>query len=172
MEEFTPKLVGVRVKRREDRRLLTGQGAYVDDHHPPGMLYAAFLRSPYAHARITRLDSSTAQTLEAVVAVVTGEELAHWVKPVRAALKMREYKETSFPPLAIDKVRHVGEAVAVVVAESRYLAEDALEQIAVVYDPLPAVADAEEAKQQSYMKTQAATSSCLASSPEAMWMQP
>ena len=145
MEEFTPKLVGARVNRREDQRLLTGQGAYVDDHHPPGMLYAAFLRSPYAHARITQLDPSTAQTLEAVVAVVTGEELTHWVKPVRAASKMREYKETSFPPLAIDKVRHVGEAVAVVVAESRYRAEDALEQIVVEYDPLPAVADAEDA---------------------------
>ena len=145
MEEFTPKIVGARVKRREDRRLLTGQGAYVDDHHPPGMLYAAFLRSPHAHARIMQLDPAVAQTLEGVMAVVTGEELARWVKPVRAASKMREYKETSFPPLAIDKVRHVGEAVAVVVAESRYLAEDALEQIIVEYDPLPAVADAEEA---------------------------
>ena len=145
MEEFTPKLVGARVKRREDQRLLTGQGAYVDDHHPPGMLYAAFLRSPYAHAQVTQLDTSEAQTLEGVVSVVTGKDLVPLVKPVRAASKMREYRETSFPPLAIDKVRHVGEAVAVVIAESRYIAEDAVERIVVEYDPLPTVADAEEA---------------------------
>ena len=85
MEEFTPKLVGARVKRREDQRLLTGQGAYVDDHHPPGTLYAAFLRSPYAHALITQLDTSEAQTLEGVVSIVTGEDLVPRVKPVRAA---------------------------------------------------------------------------------------
>jgi carbon-monoxide dehydrogenase large subunit len=77
--------------------------------------------------------------------VLTGTDLARLVKPVQAGSKTRDYKETSIPPLAVNKVRYVGEAVAVVVAESRYLAEDALEQIEVEYDPLPVVADAEEA---------------------------
>ena len=147
MEELTPKFVGARVKRREDQRLLTGQGAYVDDHHPPGLLHATFLRSPYAHARITQLDTSAARTCEGVVTVLTGKDLAPLVKPVRAASKMREYKETSFPPLAVDKVRYVGEALAVVIAENRYLAEDALEGIRVEYDPLPTVANAQAAAQ-------------------------
>jgi len=145
MSELTPKLIGARVQRREDQRLLTGQGAYVDDHHPSGLLHAAFLRSPYAHARIAHLDVAPARALTGVVAVLTGIDLASLVKPVRAGSKTRDYKETSIPPLAVDKVRYVGEAVAVVVAESRYLAEDALEQISVDYDPLPVVADAEEA---------------------------
>ncbi len=108
MEALTPKFIGARVKRREDRRLLTGQGAYVDDHQPPGLLHAAFLRSPYAHARMTQLDTSAAHTREGVVAVLTAQDLVPLVKPVRAASKMREYKETSFPPLAADKVRYVG----------------------------------------------------------------
>src|SRR5439155_17249111 len=117
VDQFTPKLVGARIKRREDRRLLTGQGAYADDHRPPGLLHAAFLRSPYAHARIAHLDPSAARARADVATVLTGAELARLVKPVRAASTMRDYKETSFPPLAVDKVRYVGEAVAVVVAE-------------------------------------------------------
>src|SRR5262245_11655999 len=145
MSQLTPKLIGARVRRREDQRLLTGQGAYVDDHHPPGLLHAAFLRSPYAHARIAQIDATPARALDGVVAVLTGTDLAPLVKPVQAGSKTRDYKETSIPPLAVDKVRYVGEAVAVVVAESRSLAEDALEQINVEYDPLPVVADAEEA---------------------------
>src|SRR5262245_56165131 len=145
VEQFTPKLVGARVKRREDRRLLTGQGAYADDQRPSGLLYAAFLRSPYAHARIARLDPSAARALAGVTIIMTGEELARLVKPVRAGSNMRDYKTTSWPPLAVEKVRYVGEAVAVVVAESRYLAEDALEQTEVDYEPLPTVADAEAA---------------------------
>jgi len=145
MELLSPKLVGARVRRLEDRRLLTGQGAYVDDHHPPGLLHAAFLRSPHAHARITRFDPLAARTLPGVVAVVTGEELARWTKPIRALSKTPGYTLTSFPPLALGKVRFVGEAVAVAVAESRYVAEDALERIHVRYEPLPAVSDAETA---------------------------
>ncbi|MBI4608718.1 MAG: xanthine dehydrogenase family protein [Candidatus Rokubacteria bacterium] len=140
-EQLTPKLVGARVRRVEDRRLLTGQGSYVDDHRPPGLLYAAFLRSPHAHARIARLDPSAARTTPGVVAVVTGAELAGWTKPVRALSKMADYRVTSFPPLAVGKVRFAGEAVAVVVAESRYVAEDALDRIVVDCEPLPAVSD-------------------------------
>jgi aerobic carbon-monoxide dehydrogenase large subunit len=140
-----PRLVGARVARREDPRLLTGQGSYVDDHRPPRMLYAAFLRSPHAHARIRRLDASAALALPGVAAVLTGEDIARSSKPVRAASKTPNVKTTSYPPLALGKVRHVGEAVAMVAAESRYVAEDAVEHIVVEYDPLPVVRDVESA---------------------------
>ncbi|HEV8617834.1 MAG TPA: xanthine dehydrogenase family protein molybdopterin-binding subunit [Methylomirabilota bacterium] len=141
----TPKLVGARVPRVEDPRLLTGQGSYVDDHRPARMLYAAFLRTAHAHARIVRIDVDQARALPGVAAVVTGDQMAHDTKPVRAGSKMRAYKVTSFPPLAQGKVRYTGEAVAIVVAESRYLAEDAAERIVVEYEPLPPVGDMEAA---------------------------
>jgi aerobic carbon-monoxide dehydrogenase large subunit len=140
-----PRLVGARVARREDPRLLTGQGSYVDDHRPARMLYAAFLRSPHAHARIRRLDASAALALPGVAAVLTGEDIRHSSKPVRAASRTPNVKTTSYPPLALGKVRHVGEAVAMVAAESRYVAEDAVERIVVDYEPLPVVRDVESA---------------------------
>jgi len=140
-----PRLVGARVARREDPRLLTGQGSYVDDHRPARMLYAAFLRSPHAHARIRRLDVSAALALPGVAAVLTGEDIARSSKPVRAASKTPNVKTTSYPTLALGKVRHVGEAVAMVAAESRYVAEDAVERIVVDYEPLPVVRDVESA---------------------------
>jgi aerobic carbon-monoxide dehydrogenase large subunit len=140
-----PRLVGARVARREDPRLLTGQGSYVDDHRPARMLYAAFLRSPHAHARIRRLDASAALALPGVAAVLTGEDITRSSKPVRAASKTPNVKTTSYPPLALGKVRHVGEAVAMVAAESRYVAEDAVERIVVDYEPLPVVRDVESA---------------------------
>ena len=111
-----PRLVGARVARREDPRLLTGQGSYVDDHRPARLLYAAFLRSPHAHARIARIDTSAALALPGVAAVLTGEDIARAAKPVRAESKTPNVKTTSFPPLALGKVRHVGEAVAMVAA--------------------------------------------------------
>ncbi|MBI2494643.1 MAG: xanthine dehydrogenase family protein molybdopterin-binding subunit, partial [Candidatus Rokubacteria bacterium] len=136
-----PKLVGARVPRVEDPRLLTGQGSYVDDHRPARMLYAAFLRTPHAHARIARIDAAAALALPGVAAVLTGQDLARECKPVRAVSRMPDYKVTSFPALAQGKVRYTGEAVAMVAAESRYLAEDALERVVVDYEPLPAVGD-------------------------------
>jgi len=142
-----PRLVGARVARREDPRLLTGQGSYVDDHRPARMLYAAFLRSPHAHARIRRLDASAALALPGVAAVLTGEDIARSSKPVRAASKTPNVKTTSYPTLALGKVRHVGEAVAMVGAESRYVAEDAVERIVIEYEPLPVVRDVESALQ-------------------------
>ena len=140
-----PRLVGARVARREDPRLLTGQGSYVDDHRPPQMLYAAFLRSPHAHARLARIDASAALALPGVVAVLTGEDIARAAKPVRAESKTPSVKTTSFPPLALGKVRHVGEAVVMVAAESRYVAEDAVERIVVEFEPLPVVKNTDEA---------------------------
>jgi carbon-monoxide dehydrogenase large subunit len=141
----TPKLIGAGVKRVEDARLLAGEGRYVADVRPAGVLDAAFVRSPHAHARIARIDAAAARALPGVVAVFTGEDLAGWTKPVRAASKMTGYRVTSFPPLAIGKVRHVGEAVAVVVAESRYVAEDAADHVVVEYTPLPVVTDVDTA---------------------------
>jgi carbon-monoxide dehydrogenase large subunit len=140
-----PRLVGARVARREDPRLLTGQGSYVDDHRPPRMLYAAFLRSPHAHARIARIDASAALALPGVAALLTGEDIARAAKPVRAESKTPSVKTTSFPPLALGKVRHVGEAVVMVAAESRYIAEDAVERIVVEFEPLPVVRNTDEA---------------------------
>ncbi|HXL46481.1 MAG TPA: xanthine dehydrogenase family protein molybdopterin-binding subunit, partial [Candidatus Binatia bacterium] len=131
--------------RREDGRFLTGQGSYVDDHRPARLLYAAFLRSPHAHARVVRIDASAALTLPGVAAVLTGEDVARSAKPVRAASKTPAVKVTSFPPLALGKVRHVGEAVVMVAAESRYAAEDAVERILVEYEPIPVVTDMEQA---------------------------
>src|SRR5437870_7293614 len=109
------------------------------------MLYAAFLRSPHAHARIARLDVSAALALPGVAAVLTGEDIARAAKPVRAESKTPNVKTTSFPPLALGKVRHVGEAIAMIAAESRYLAEDAVERLVVDYEPLPIVRDTDEA---------------------------
>jgi len=140
-----PRLVGARVARREDPRLLTGQGSYVDDHRPPRMLYAAFLRSPHAHARIARIDATAALALPGVAAVLVGDDIARAAKPVRAESKTPSVKTTSFPPLALGKVRHVGECVAMIAAESRYLAEDAIECIVVEYEPLPVVKNTDEA---------------------------
>jgi aerobic carbon-monoxide dehydrogenase large subunit len=141
----SPKLVGARVPRLEDPRLLTGQGSYVDDHRPARMLYAAFLRTPHAHARIVHIDVEAARAQPGVTAVLTGAGIAGDARPVRAVSRMAGYKATSFFPLAQGTVRYTGEAVALVVAESRYLAEDATERIVVEYEPLPTVADMEAA---------------------------
>jgi carbon-monoxide dehydrogenase large subunit len=141
----SPKLIGARVRRVEDARLLTGEGRYVADVRPVGCLEAAFVRSPHAHARILCIDAAPARALPGVVTVVTGEDLAAWAAPVRAASKMAGYRVTSFPPLALGKVRYVGEAVAVVVADSRYVAEDGAELVRVEYGPLPPVCEAEGA---------------------------
>jgi carbon-monoxide dehydrogenase large subunit len=141
---LTP-LIGAAVPRVEDARLLSGQGRYVADLALPGMLHAAFVRSPHAHARIAAIDVSAARRAPGVIACLTGEELAGHARTMRAPSRMRNYRVTDFPALALGKVRHVGEAVAVVVATDRYLAEDAAELVAVKYEPLPTVADVDGA---------------------------
>ena len=143
--ELRPKLIGARVQRLEDPRLLTGNGAYVDDRRLPGILHIAFRRSDHSHARIVDIDAAVAATMPGVVAVVTAADIEAAVRPIRAASRMRGYHATAMPILAGDKVRYVGEPVVAVVAESRYLAEDAVEQIAVTCEPLPHVVDAEAA---------------------------
>jgi carbon-monoxide dehydrogenase large subunit len=138
-------LIGASLRRREDARFLTGQGRYVGDLAAAGALHVAFVRSPHAHARLTGIDVAAATRLPGVVACLTGEQLARRARPLRAPSRMTTYRPTDWPALAVGKVRHVGEAVVAIVAESRYVAEDAAEAVVVQYEPLPAVADVERA---------------------------
>jgi len=139
--------LGARIKRNEDPRLLTGHGLFVDDVQLPGMLHAAVLRSPHAHARLLRVDARRAAEHPEVVLVLTHADLPPALQQPLPKLiphpTLRHHK-TQYA-LAPDKVRHVGEPVAFVVATSRYAAEDALDLIEVEYEPLPAVVDLEEA---------------------------
>lgn len=145
----TPSYIGKSVKRVEDKRFITGKGKYTDDIVLPGMLYGAFVRSPYAHARIKKVDITNAQAMEGVVAVFRGADVAGingvpcgWQVNFKSGEPMKEPKHAL---LANDKVRHVGDPVAFVVAESREVAKDAIERVMVDYEPLPAVTQADKA---------------------------
>jgi carbon-monoxide dehydrogenase large subunit len=140
-----PRNIGARIRRVEDPRLLTGQGGFADDRAVPHALHVGFRRSDHAHARIVRIDTAAAAALPGVVAIYTAVELAPLVRPVRATSRMADYHATENYPLARDKVRYVGEPVVAVLAEDRYRAEDALEQIEITYAPLAAVTDPEAA---------------------------
>jgi carbon-monoxide dehydrogenase large subunit len=142
--------VGQPMKAFEDPKLITGRGSFVDDITLPDMLHAAVLRSPYAHARIKSVDVSATRNLPGVVAVLTGADIAGVLPdiPTRAMTgerAMDELRPPEHPLLAKDKVCYVGQAVAVVVAHDAYIAEDALERIAVDYAPLSPVLDPDEA---------------------------
>ena len=155
MNDTGPPYVGRSLLRREDARLLTGRGQFVADLVLPGMLHAVFVRSQVAHARIRSVDVAKAAAMPGVVLALAGAELLRLAPPVPGAQltlpsKWRTQVEHAFhlpqqPLLALDKVRHVGEAVAVVVAESLYQAQDAAEQVTLDLEPLPAVTDAERA---------------------------
>lgn len=137
-----PKLVGQRVKRREDPRLIQGLGTYVDDIKLVGMQHLAFKRCDIAHGSITSLDTSAAEVMDGVEAVFSGAQIAEFLAPMPIG--------TPFPSpdhraVANDVVRYVGEPVAVVVARDRYVARDAADAIRVEYEELPAVIDPEEA---------------------------
>lgn len=136
-DELRPKLVGARVRRLEDPRLLTGAGSFVDDRQPQRMAHVALRRSERAHARIVRLDCAAALQMPGVLGIFAAADIEGEAKPMRATSRMRSYQATSMHPLARGKVRFVGEAVAAVVAEDRYLAEDASEAIEVEYEELP-----------------------------------
>ena len=137
-----PKLVGQRVKRREDPRLIQGRASYVDDVKIPQMQHIAFKRSDVAHGRIRSIDTSVAEAVEGVEAVFTGAQIAEFIAPMPIG--------TPFPSpehraVAVDTVRYAGEPVAVVVASDRYVARDAADAIVVDYEMLPAVVDPERA---------------------------
>lgn len=140
------KYVGARQKRVEDPRLITGNARYLEDVQLPGMLHAAVLRSPYAHARIDSIDTSAASRLPGVVAVFTGQDFAD-LNPLPCAWQAGGVTNNANTPrvLEIDKVTHTGMGIAVVVAEDRYAAEDALAHIEVAYSVLPTVVDAKKA---------------------------
>ena len=131
-------LIGASVKRVEDPRFLTGQGRYVDDIKLPNTAYAAFLRSAYAHAHIT-VDAGAARALPGVLAVFTAEDIVAVINPIMVDASLPGSKPLPHTALAADKVRFVGDLIAMVVAENRYIAEDAIDLIQVEYDPLPAV---------------------------------
>ena len=137
-----PKLVGQRVKRREDPRLIQGLATYVDDLKVAGMLHLAFKRSDVAHGRIVSIDTSAAQAMEGVEAVFTGAQLAEFIPPMPIGTP---FPSPAHHAVATDTVRYAGEPVAVVVANDRYLARDAADAIVVTYDTLPAVVDTEVA---------------------------
>src|SRR5687768_11205370 len=140
---------GERIKRNEDPRLLKGQGLYVDDVDLPNMLHAAFVRSPYAHARINKIDVSLALKREGVVAVYTADDLGDYWKPGPLLVSPPPVKDILFNektqvPLAKEKVKFAGEPIVMVLAESRYIAEDALTDIQIDYEPLEAFVDLEK----------------------------
>jgi len=144
------RLFGQRIRRNEDPRLLTGQALFVDDVDLPGMAHVAYVRSPHAHARIVSIDTSAATSMAGVVAAFTAESLGdHWQPgpllvsppPVDGMI----FNQRTQVPLAKGKVRYAGEPVVMIVAESRYLAEDAADRVWVEYEPLPAIVDLEQA---------------------------
>ncbi|MBK9096018.1 MAG: xanthine dehydrogenase family protein molybdopterin-binding subunit [Anaerolineae bacterium] len=143
--------IGQRIRRNEDPRLLTGQALFVDDVQMPGMLHAAFLRSDYAHARLRSIDVSAARAHPGVVAVYTAEDMGDFWRPGPLLVPAPHsipgliFNKRTQIPLVRDKARHVGEPLAVVIADSRYTAEDALADILLDMDPLDAVTDLEQA---------------------------
>jgi len=149
------KLMGARVKRVEDPRLLTGRGRFLDDITMPGTAEIAFVRSPYGHAKIRSIETAEALRSAGVLGILTGEEAARQARPLQAKLHeapglerlARAYKIADWYPLARGRVRYVGEAVVAVVAENRYLAEDAAEKVSVDYEPLPVVMEVEKSLQ-------------------------
>ncbi|MGH7356163.1 MAG: xanthine dehydrogenase family protein molybdopterin-binding subunit [Candidatus Rokuibacteriota bacterium] len=143
----TPRLMGAEVKRKEDPRLVTGTSAYVGDITVPGMHYVAFVRSPHAHAKVKRIDASRALKRDGVRLVLTGNDLVGKCLPVPLDSASAEGSSDAAPkslgrqhyPLSLDRVRYVGEAVAAVVATSEEIARDAVDDVTVDWEPLPAV---------------------------------
>src|SRR5215470_5648830 len=142
MNVTTGSLIGQPVERAEDRRFLNGTGQFVDDLQRPGMLHAVILRSPVAHGRIRKIDPSAALQRSGVHAAITAADVGAEIPiiPLRLA-NLPEFKPYLQPVIAKDKVRYVGEPLAVVIAETQALAEDALEGIDVDIEPLPALPD-------------------------------
>ncbi|TMA27014.1 MAG: xanthine dehydrogenase family protein molybdopterin-binding subunit [Deltaproteobacteria bacterium] len=141
----TQKIFGASIKRKEDPRFLTGRGNFTDDVKLPGTTYAVFVRSPHAHARIRSIDSSAAKALKGVLAVFTGKDLADAkVGSLPCGWLLPGIKVPPHLPLAADKARYMGDAVAVVIAESPYIAKDAAELVDVDYQVLQAIADTEK----------------------------
>ena len=136
-------LIGESIKRREDERLITGKGTYVDDVRMVGMLHLSLVRSPHAHARITNVDASAALDIDGVAGVYTGADLQEQLGSLICGWVVPDTKEVPHPPIAVDKVNTVGDVVAAVVADDPRTAADAAELVVVDYDVLDAVVDME-----------------------------
>src|SRR5687768_14609024 len=152
-DTMTATGIGARVRRKEDKRFITGTGRYTDDFNRPGQAWAHFLRSPHAHAAIRSMDTAPARGMPGVLAVLIGDDLAAdkigglicgWMIHSKDGTPM---KAGPHPALAQGKVRYVGDHVAIVVAETLAQAKDAAEAIVVDYDVLPAVVDTATATQ-------------------------
>src|SRR6266581_7617178 len=154
MATVTERLFGKAIKRREDPRFITGRGQYVDDVKLPGMTYAAFVRSQHAHAKIRRIDASAALKHPGVVAVFTGKDMTG-VNSLPCGWDLRKAKNipgvvqdlaiVPHMPLTSDAARHVGDPVAVVIADSQEAAIDAAEKVRVDWEPLPSVTATDKA---------------------------
>ena len=151
MNKSAGRLMGQPIRRKEDRRFITGEGRYVDDIQLPGTAHGVLVRSPHAHARITRIATVKASELPGVLTVITGADLAAarvgslpcgWGVTMRDGSKM---VEPPHPVLASEMVRHVGDPVAFVVAETREAALDAADAVEIEYEPLPHNVDLEQA---------------------------
>src|SRR5213594_4811184 len=148
------RLIGKSIKRREDPRFITGRGQYVDDLKIPGMTYAAFVRSPHAHAKIRKIDTAAAARHPGVVAVFTGKDMTG-VNSLPCGWDLRKAKNipgvvqdlaiVPHMPLTSDAARHVGDPVAVVIADSQEAATDAAEKVRVDWEPLPSVTATDKA---------------------------
>ncbi len=140
------RIFGSAIKRREDPRLMTGKAKYTGDMQLPGMTHMAVVRSPYAHARVLSVDTTAARDTPGVIAVFTGQDVDMNV-PCAWLVPNSDLKTPAHPVLAKDKVRYAGDGVAIVIAEDRYIAQDAADMIRVEYEPLPVVVNPEEATQ-------------------------
>ena len=155
--------IGQRVKRKEDPRFLRGEGNYVDDIQLHGMAHAALLRSPHAHARIRAVNTQEALRIPGVLSVITFQDISHLAKPIPMRLEVHpSFVPYLQYPLAKETVRYVGEPVAVVVADSRYVAEDGLECIQTDYEPLPAVVNTRSAVKADAVRVHEQTAGNLA----------
>jgi carbon-monoxide dehydrogenase large subunit len=141
------QVFGAKIRRREDPRLITGTATYTDDLTLPGLCYAVFVRSPHAHARIRRVDTARAASAPGVISILTGADIEGTVNPIPCAwlVPNSNLKTPAHPAIARDRVRYVGDAVAVVVAETRGAAVDAAGLVEVDYEPLLAVANVKDA---------------------------
>ncbi len=146
IEDFT--LLGKTVLRREDSYLMRGKAQFLDDlPEPKGLIHIAFVSSPYARADIRSIDATEARALPGVIDVLTGRDLVDDIKPLTPVIEIDGYRSVGRPVVAVDRVNFVGEYVAIVLAESPYVAQDALDLVEVDYDQLPSVADINDALQ-------------------------
>ena len=161
--------IGKSIKRREDPALLSGHGTFIDNIKLPGMAYAAVLRSPHAHAKILKIDTTAAIDLDGIVGIITGEDIKGKIGPIKPNWLNGDIKVPDHPTLAHSKVNYVGDAVAFIVGENREVIQDALDLIEVDYEPLPAIIDEEAAAAPSAVQIHEGVEQNIAGTPLMAW---